>query len=450
MADSRKYDFRLMITIFLTIIVFAVSYFCLSNQIYSIYQNLYYIPIIYSCFWYRGKGLIYSICISAVHFLFFLGYNPEPLWQELARLIVFVVIGLITYRLAARMKKDQLKIMQLNKRLNIEIERFKKAEMLSRSGNYEADLETGKVIWSDELYRIFGYEPNSFEPAMTSRLEFTYPEDRSLVSQSVEKAINEKCSFQIENRIVRKDGSIGWVLSTGYVMLNEQGVVESYVGTLLDISTRKQLEKDLEREKERLRITIASIGDGVISTDINGNVVILNKVAEKLTGWSQKEARGKPIEEVFYIINEKTRTVCENPVQKVIESGLILGLANHTALISKNGKERSIADSAAPIIDRDGDIYGAILVFRDVTAEKKKQEKIYYMSFYDSLTGLHNRRYFEEEFRRIDAKRNLPISVIMGDANGLKLINDAIIYTMQYRTFPAMYLKFDIQYLNDV
>ena len=425
MTGSKKYDFRLLFTIALTVIVFSVSYFCLSNHIFSIYQNLFYIPIIYSCFWYREKGLVYSICISAFHFLFFLRYNPEPLWQELARLIVFIIIGTITYRSAARMKNDQVKIMLLNKRLRTEVERFNKAEMLSRSGNYEADLETGKVVWSDELYRIFGFEPKSFEPTMNSRVEFTHPDDRALVSESVEMAINEKRCFQIENRIVRRDGSIGWVLSTGYVMLDDQGEVESYVGTLLDISERKQLEKDLEREKERLRITIASIGDGVISTDINGNVAILNKVAERLTGWTQREAAGRPIEEVFHIINEKTRAICENPVQKVIESGLILGLANHTALVSKTGKERSIADSAAPIIDSDGEIYGAILVFRDVTQEKKKQEKIYYMSFYDSLTGLYNRRYFEEEFRRIDTKRNLPISVIMGDANGLKLINDA-------------------------
>jgi PAS domain S-box-containing protein len=119
----------------------------------------------------------------------------------------------------------------------------------------------------------------------------------------------------------------------------------------------------LEEEKEKLRITITSIGDGVISSDINGNVTILNKVAEELTGWTQEEAVGKPVEEVFNIINESTRVRCENPIQKVIESGLILGLANHTALLSRDGTERPIADSAAPIKDNDGFVQGEILVF---------------------------------------------------------------------------------------
>lgn len=87
--------------------------------------------------------------------------------------------------------------------------------------------------------------------------------------------------------------------------------------------------------------------------------------------------------------------------------------------------ESSIADSAAPIKDSDGNIQGVILVFRDITEEKRRQDEIYYMSYYDSLTGLYNRRYFEEELKRLDTERNLPISVILGDANGLKKINDA-------------------------
>jgi diguanylate cyclase (GGDEF)-like protein len=112
-------------------------------------------------------------------------------------------------------------------------------------------------------------------------------------------------------------------------------------------------------------------------------------------------------------------------MQKVIETGLIIGLANHTTLISKDGTERSIADSAAPIKDKDGTTQGVILVFRDITEEKHRQDQIYYMSYYDSLTGLYNRRFFEEEIKKIDTERNLPISIIMGDVNGLKLTNDA-------------------------
>ncbi|HWQ78174.1 MAG TPA: HD domain-containing phosphohydrolase [Anaerovoracaceae bacterium] len=426
MSNIKKVEKKLLVTAGVTVIAFTVSLLCLSNGIFAIYQNLFYIPIICSCFWYRRKGYVFSIGIGAAHFLFFLGYNPEPLWEELVRLIAFTVIGYITYRLSENIRNRELKITALNKKLRNDLERFNKAEILSHLGNYKVDLHTGKIEWSDELYRIFGFEPKSFEPTIKSRADFTYSDDKYLVDESIEKVIHGKCSFnKMENRIIRQDGSIRWVLSTGHIELDDHGAAESYIGTLLDITERKQLEKSLEREKERLRMTIASIGDGVISTDTAGNITILNKVAEQLTGWTQEEALGRPIEEIFDIVNENTGIKCDNPIHRVLESGLILGLANHTALIAKDGTARSIADSAAPIKDSDGEVYGVILVFRDITEEKHRQDEIYYMSYYDSLTGLYNRRYIEEEFKRIDTTRNLPISIIMGDANGLKLTNDA-------------------------
>jgi len=424
-STKNELNLKLFAIVITTVIAFTVSYICLFAGFTVIYQNLFYIPILLSCFWYGKKGFIYSGVIAITYFLFSLKYSPETLWEELVRLAIFIIIAFMTYKLTDRIKSRQSRIIHLNKILKNDIERFKKVEMLSHLGSYEVDLKTGKTIWSDELFRIFGYEPGSFEPTKEKRIELTHPDDKELVRESIEKAIKEKSSFRIENRIVRSDGSIRWILSTGYVELNEHGEAEKFIGSLLDITERKLLEKSLEVEKEKLRITITSIGDGVIATDINGRVTILNKVAEELTGWKQEEAVGKPIEEVFNIINEKTRVKCENPIQKVIESGLVLGLANHTALISKDGTERSIADSAAPIKDGDGNIQGVIIVFRDITEEKRRQDEIYYMSYHDPLTGLYNRRFFEEEIKRLDTERNLPISIIMGDCNGLKLTNDA-------------------------
>lgn len=422
---GNRLDLKPLIIIIATVVAFAVSYICLSIGFTIIYQGLFYIPILLLCFWYCKKGFIYSEAIVVAYFLLSLKYSPETFWDELARLIIFSTIALITYKLTENIKRHQYQAVRLNRILKNDIERLKKAERLAGLGSYEVDLKTGKTVWSDELFRIFGYEPGSFAPTIDKRLDFTHPDDKELVRESIKKAIEEKSSFKIENRIIRSDGSIRWVLSTGYVELDEYGQADKYIGSLLDITERKLLESSLEAEKEKLRITIASIGDGVIATDINGRVTILNKVAERLTGWKYEEASGRPIEEVFNIINEKTRAKCENPIQKVIESGLILGLANHTALISKDGTERSIADSAAPIKDKDGNVQGVILVFRDITEEKRRQDEIYYMSYYDPLTGLYNRRFFEEAIERIDTEENLPISIIMGDCNGLKLTNDA-------------------------
>ncbi len=143
-----------------------------------------------------------------------------------------------------------------------------------------------------------------------------------------------------------------------------------------DVQALSFQERSLAAEKERLSVTLRSIGDGVITSDIHGNLVLINKVAEKLTGWSQVEAYGRPVAEVFHIINEKTGELCESPVEKVLELGKIIGLANHTALISKDGVQRSIADSGAPIRDMDSNIIGTVLVFRDVTDELKMEEEV--------------------------------------------------------------------------
>jgi PAS domain S-box-containing protein len=134
--------------------------------------------------------------------------------------------------------------------------------------------------------------------------------------------------------------------------------------------------KELTIEKERLLVTLCSIGDGVIATDIEGKIVLINKVAEGLTGWTQEEAVGKPHYEVFQIINEKTRKVPEDPISRVIRNGLIVGLANHTVLVSRDGTERVIADSGSPIRDKDGNVIGVVLVFRDVTERRKAEEEL--------------------------------------------------------------------------
>ena len=133
-------------------------------------------------------------------------------------------------------------------------------------------------------------------------------------------------------------------------------------------------EEALRKQSEWLRITLASIGDAVISTDAEGRVTFLNGVAEALTGWPQAEALGRPLPEVFHIVNERTRRPVENPALRALREGTIVGLANHTVLIARDGTERPIDDSAAPMRDAAGATVGAVLVFRDVTERKRAEE----------------------------------------------------------------------------
>ena len=127
-------------------------------------------------------------------------------------------------------------------------------------------------------------------------------------------------------------------------------------------------------EREWLRVTLASIGDAVITTDAEGRVTFLNAVAEALTGWTQAEAAGRPLPEVFHIVNEHTRQPVENPALRALREGVVVGLANHTVLIARDGTERPIDDSAAPIRDEPATPVGAVLVFRDVTERQRAEE----------------------------------------------------------------------------
>ena len=210
-----------------------------------------------------------------------------------------------------------------------------------------------------------------------------------------------------------------------YFSVNVYSPAPNHFATIFtDVTFEKKAREKINEELKLFETTINSIGDGVISTDINGNIRIMNRVAEQLTGWSISEAKGRPFQEVFNIINEKTGQKCCDPLEKVIQEGKTIELENHTLLIKKNKDRISIEDSAAPVIDEKGKIKGAVIVFRDNTEKKERLERIEYLSYHDQLTGLYNRHFFEEEVKRLDVQRNLPITIAMLDVNGLKMVND--------------------------
>lgn len=188
---------------------------------------------------------------------------------------------------------------------------------------------------------------------------------------------------------------------------------------------KRQLEEQLFFEKEQFRLTLMSIGDGVILTDNHGIVLKINTVAEKLTGWAQKDAVGSHIETILKIFDESSRDIITNPATTVLLTGDAITIFNHVILVSQNGLETLTEVSATPIKDDQEKMKGVVLIFRDATDKKQRQDEIKYLSFHDHLTGLYNRRFYEEELRRLDTKRNLPLTLIIGDINGLKLVNDS-------------------------
>ena len=143
-----------------------------------------------------------------------------------------------------------------------------------------------------------------------------------------------------------------------------------------DMLNRKRALEVLDAQKEQLTVTLSSIGDGVIVTNTRGNVISMNPIAQNLTGWKPDDAIGKSLDEVFNIVNESTRQTVENPANRALKEGVIVGLANHTILISRDGTERPIDDSAAPIRNKQGSVIGVVLVFRDVTERKRWEREL--------------------------------------------------------------------------
>lgn len=190
-----------------------------------------------------------------------------------------------------------------------------------------------------------------------------------------------------------------------------------------------KVERTLEDEKEKAIVTLRSIGDAVITTDKDGVIQFINTIAEQMTGYSLSEAIGQPVDTIFNIINEETQESVPTPVKKVLKDGKIIGLANHTALIDKFGQDHSIEDSAAPIINSNGDIIGVVLVFHDVSERREYDKKIHWQANHDSLTGLVNRAAFQKHLKDLikESKQDLSEHALLFiDLDQFKVVNDTV------------------------
>jgi diguanylate cyclase (GGDEF)-like protein/PAS domain S-box-containing protein len=200
---------------------------------------------------------------------------------------------------------------------------------------------------------------------------------------------------ECEVRMRRQDGAPFWAHMDMTVMREGARGAPMCRVTLSNITARKQAEESLFAEKERAQITLASIGEGVITTDAGGRIDSLNPVAEALIGLSAKEAQGRLFAQVFHAIDPTTREPIGDPVQTVLRTGEVTNFADPVILVRDDGQEIHVADSAAPMHDRDGQIVGAVTVFRDVTTQHQLVQAISYQATHDTLTGLCNRTEFE-------------------------------------------------------
>ncbi len=229
---------------------------------------------------------------------------------------------------------------------------------------------SGRVLWWNRgATRLLGYPPEAVIGQPLEQLWAGIAPTGPALAELLQQAGDvEGMGAEAEVELVRRDGRPFW----GWVNVTclELGVERRFGVAIRDLTERKQAEAALQQREARYRTTLQGIGDAVIVTDAAGCVELLNPVAEALTGWTTADARGRPLEEVFVIRNEQTRQPVESPVSRVLREGIVVGLANHTLLVRRDGREIPIADSGAPIRDDHGRITGVVLVFRDQTRER--------------------------------------------------------------------------------
>ena len=313
--------------------------------------------------------------------------------QLLTDLADDVAYGLAALRLRAQRKEAEEALRKSEERLTM-------ALRAAHAGAWERNVATNQAIWSDDNYRVLGLVPGSVQACYKNWLRCIHPDDRAAVEPQVAEAREQGRELNIEFRVVWPDGGIHWINSIGKMQYDPAGQPVGMYGIQMDITERKHAEEALFAEKERVQITLHSIGDAVITTDAQAKVEYLNPVAEAFTGWPVAEARGRPLQEIFRIVNEQSREPAPDPVARCLQEGRIVGLANHTVLIGRDGQEYDIDDSAAPIRGRDGQVLGVVLVFHDVTETRRLTRQLAHDASHDALTGLVNRTEFERRLER--------------------------------------------------
>jgi diguanylate cyclase (GGDEF)-like protein/PAS domain S-box-containing protein len=311
--------------------------------------------------------------------------------------------------------------------------RFRAMSDASPLGIFVADAEGGCVYINGAYEEISGLE---FEQIVgTSWTASVHPDDRGRVLSAWRDATKNEEPFRLECRFQRWDASVVWVRLNSAAM-RDGPAPHGLVLTVEDITDRKTMESGLRaaeealfEQKERAQVTLDSIGDAVLTTDLQGRVTYLNLMAEAMTGWSRGEAEGRPLEEVFRIIDGNTRETAADPARLAIEQDRTMGLSAECVLIRRDGEELPIEDSVAPIHDRAGRVSGAVIVFHDVSQSRAEILRMAHLAQHDALTGLPNRVLLSERLSQaigLARRHSKQVGLLYLDLDHFKPVNDSL------------------------
>jgi diguanylate cyclase (GGDEF)-like protein/PAS domain S-box-containing protein len=340
---------------------------------------------------------------------------------NMAVAITLIPVGIfLSYRMIRRREEAE-------RALKLSEERFNLAVTGSNDGLWDWNLDTGEVYYSPRFKQLLGFEEQEMDgtaEALTSRL---HPEDKPAYEQAVDGHLQRGGPFDIEIRLQTKVGEYRWFHFRGQALRTSTGRAMRMAGAMTDTTDRRLTAAELFAEKERAQVTLASIADGVITTDTDGWVEYLNPVAEALTGWTVAPARGLPLRAILRTVDETTREVTPNPIERVLREERTIEVSAPMLLVRNDGSEVPIVQSAAPIRARTGKIIGVVLVMHDVSRERQYAARLSYQASHDALTGLINRTEFEQRLSlalKSAAQLSRNHAVMYLDLDQFKVIND--------------------------
>jgi diguanylate cyclase (GGDEF)-like protein/PAS domain S-box-containing protein len=278
------------------------------------------------------------------------------------------------------------------------------------------------------LCEMFGY--NNAQLLATTFQQITHPDDLAADLQLLSELVaGNIATYQMEKRYFHREGHVVHALLSVSLVRDPAGTPMYFVSQIQDISERKAAEAALFRERELAQVTLKSIGDAVITTDLDLIITSLNPIAEGMTGWTHEAAAGRPMDEVFCLRDIATGQRAPNPLRQAIEQNVIVGLASDTALIHLNGFDSPIEDSAAPIHDHAGRVIGGVVVFHDVSETRALAMKMAHLANHDTLTGLPNRNVLQSRMESALAEavaRRSHLAVLFIDIDHFKQVNDVL------------------------
>lgn len=295
-------------------------------------------------------------------------------------------LGVVNARLFSDLQRELAERARAEAAVRESEQRYRLIARATNDVLWDWNVRTDQLVWNDAVYITFRYGTDEVASTIAWWSAALHADDRDRVVGGIMAAVASGQEFwSDEYRFRCGDGSYAVVLDRGYLVHDDRGTPTRMIGSMQDVTERTRAEQSLAAEKERLAVTLSSIGDAVITTDTTGRITLLNAAAEQLTGWTDAEAQGRMSSDVLAIVDEYRGTALPDPVPVVLRAGQAVDLFKRAVLRSRDGREHVIADSGAPLRDDADTIIGVVLVFRDITQRAQLEQQLQHAQKMESI-----------------------------------------------------------------